>query len=82
MYHLTVTLTEDLFGATISADAWLQEGRRTTTIDGVTWFCEFSSGISDAQHAEVRKILDKAVTELSQNLRRVFPGVSSSEEAG
>lgn len=79
MYHLHATLTEDLLGAIITASASRHSGRRQEVLAEVTWFCEFSDGISEAQHAEIAAILDKHVSELSTKLRRVFPGVFFGE---
>lgn len=82
MYLMRATLTEDLLGCTINVDAVRLEGRREIALSGVTWFCEFSEGMTLEQHAEVQRILDRQVSELSQKLRRVFPGVFFGEVEG
>lgn len=76
MYLMTATLTEDLIGATISVEALEANGRRHKLLSTETWLVQIPGGMTPAQHAEVRAILDRHVSELSGKLRRVFPGVS------
>lgn len=82
MYLLTATLTEDLIGCTIHVQALEAKGRRHKVLDEQTWLVTVPAGIDEQRHAEIRRILDRAVSDLSQNLRRVFPGVSPQEEQG
>lgn len=76
MYHLHATLTEDLIGVTITVEAQVHSGRRSRTLTTETWLVECPTPLDDERHAEIRRILDSAVSELSQKLRRVFPGES------
>lgn len=82
MYLMTATLTEDLIGCTISVQALEANGRRHKILEDQTWLVQVPGGITSSQHAEIRAILDKQVSELSQKLRRVFPGVLPEEKQG
>lgn len=78
VYHMDVTITEDLIGVTITAQAQIFSGRKATLLSTETWLVAVPGGVDNERHAEIRRILDSAVSELSQKLRRVFPGESAS----
>lgn len=79
MYHLHATVTQTIFGFVIDVTLQRDIGGRPKVIECETWMVNRTEPLEPGQQQQLLDVLQREVSDLAGNLRRVVPSVSESD---